>query len=253
MEAVMAVAQSTYPLIHPIGQVGQIINGETSNRISRTVETVAGIAFGQPTFRGANDHGCVAGGTFAATGAGSAAPTGNVGTGVITASPAVAAPAAQGRYRAVLIGTGATAPFLLYNPDGVVVGDGVVATPATIDGIGPFTISNAGTMTAGDTYYIDVTYTANATFHGLAVLDHVVPPNATTPDVYPRYYTANIMTEGEMIVTAGGTVTPGLRVYWDPATSRYSADSTKIAIPSCRFDTSAVNGGLVKIGLKTRS
>src|SRR6218665_715887 len=34
-----------------------VANGETSNRISRTVEDVAGIAFGKAAFRGAGDHG----------------------------------------------------------------------------------------------------------------------------------------------------------------------------------------------------
>lgn len=248
----MAIAQNIYPLVHPIGLVGQIINGETSNRISRTVETAAGMAFGQPAFRGTGDHGVVIGGTFAATGVGSAS-AGNIGTGVITASPAITAGAAQGRYQAVLIGTSATAPYLVYNPDGVVVGDGVVATAnTTIPGITTFTISNAGTMTAGDTYYIDVTYTANRDFMGIAVLDHGVPPNATTPDAYPQYYTANLMTEGQMIVTAGASVADGDLVYWNPATLRYTNTATHIRIPGATFDTTSTDGNLVEISLKTR-
>lgn len=41
--------------------VGQIANEEKYNAVSRTVESAAGIAFGQPAFRGANDHGVVVG------------------------------------------------------------------------------------------------------------------------------------------------------------------------------------------------
>jgi hypothetical protein len=37
-----------------------IANGETSNRITRTVEDAAGIAFGKPVYRGSGDHGCTA-------------------------------------------------------------------------------------------------------------------------------------------------------------------------------------------------
>jgi hypothetical protein len=250
----MAVAQSTYALLVAAGLVGQIINGEASNRISRTVESAAGLPFGQPAFRGANDHGVVIGGTYAATSVGSAAASGNVGTGAITAAPAVVAPAKAGRYSIVLTATGATAPWVMYAPDGTLVGHGVVASAATIDGIGPFTIANAGTMTAGDTYYIDVTYTANAKFIGLAILDHVVPAVGAggVPDQYPQYYSAALMTSGQMLVTAGATVTDGDSVYWNPATGRYTNTTTHIRIPNCKFDTDAVNGGLVVISLKTR-
>ena len=52
--------QSTY-LSGPIrGFPGMIANGETSNRISRTVEDAAGIAFGIACFQGATDHGVTA-------------------------------------------------------------------------------------------------------------------------------------------------------------------------------------------------
>jgi hypothetical protein len=53
----MAV-QDTYNLEPGKGFPGQVANGETSNRISRTVEDAAGIAFGKAAFRGAGDHGC---------------------------------------------------------------------------------------------------------------------------------------------------------------------------------------------------
>ncbi|WP_320196230.1 structural cement protein Gp24 [Agrobacterium rosae] len=56
----MAVYQSTYDAVRPVGYAGMIANGETGNRISRTIEDAAGIAFGKPAFRGAGDHGVTA-------------------------------------------------------------------------------------------------------------------------------------------------------------------------------------------------
>jgi hypothetical protein len=56
----MAVLQSTYALGYADGYAGMVANGETSNRISRTVEDAAGIPFGRAVFRGTGDHGCTA-------------------------------------------------------------------------------------------------------------------------------------------------------------------------------------------------
>lgn len=56
----MPVVQSTY-LDYPVnGFAGQVANGETSNRISRTVEDAAGIGPGVAVYRGSGDHGCTA-------------------------------------------------------------------------------------------------------------------------------------------------------------------------------------------------
>lgn len=49
--------QSTYATDYTRGFAGMVANGEASNRISRTVEDAAGIAFGKAAFRGAADHG----------------------------------------------------------------------------------------------------------------------------------------------------------------------------------------------------
>ena len=51
--------QTTYAEDYAKGYPGMVANGETSNRISRTVESAAGAAFGSPLYRGAGDHGCV--------------------------------------------------------------------------------------------------------------------------------------------------------------------------------------------------
>lgn len=56
----MAAYQDTYTALRPVGYAGMIANGETSNRISRTIEDAAGVAFGKPVFRGAGDHGVTA-------------------------------------------------------------------------------------------------------------------------------------------------------------------------------------------------
>lgn len=250
----MATYQTTYSDAPAKGLPGQIANEEKCNKISRTVESSAGIAFGQPAFRGSGDHGVVVGGTFAATGAGSE-DAGNVGTGVITAAPAITAGAKAGRYTARLLATSATAAYDVFDPDGLLVGNGVVATAnTTIPGITTFTISNAGTMTIGDTFYIDVTYTANAKFIGLAVLNPAVPPAASgaAADAYPQYFTGAFMTEGQMYVTAGASVVDGGDVYWNPATGRYTSTTTHIRIPDAVFDTSGGNGDIVEVSLKNR-
>lgn len=54
----MAVVQDIYNAAPATGFPGMVANGETSNRISRTVEDAAGLGFGKPAFAGADDRGC---------------------------------------------------------------------------------------------------------------------------------------------------------------------------------------------------
>lgn len=56
----MAVVQDIYNTAPAVGYPGMVANGETSNRITRTVEDAAGIAFGSPVWSGAGDRGCTA-------------------------------------------------------------------------------------------------------------------------------------------------------------------------------------------------
>lgn len=56
----MAVVQNTYSDYPAYGYPGMVANGETSNRISRTIEDAAGIGFGVAVYRGTGDHGCTA-------------------------------------------------------------------------------------------------------------------------------------------------------------------------------------------------
>lgn len=54
----MPELQTTYTGTVTKAYAGMVANGETSNRISRTVEDAAGVAFGKPVYRGTGDHGC---------------------------------------------------------------------------------------------------------------------------------------------------------------------------------------------------
>lgn len=54
----MPIVQDTFNSAPAKGYPGMVVNGETSNRLSRTCEDAAGIAFGKACFRGAGDRGC---------------------------------------------------------------------------------------------------------------------------------------------------------------------------------------------------
>lgn len=56
----MPELQTSYATGPTKGYAGMVATGETSNRISRTVEDAAGIAFGKPVYRGTGDRGCTA-------------------------------------------------------------------------------------------------------------------------------------------------------------------------------------------------
>ncbi|MGJ0508921.1 MAG: structural cement protein Gp24 [Methylocystis sp.] len=56
----MAELQTSYSETVPAGFPGMVANGETSNRITRTIEDAGGIGFGVPAARGTLDHGCTA-------------------------------------------------------------------------------------------------------------------------------------------------------------------------------------------------
>lgn len=56
----MAVLQSNYSSTIAKGFPGMVASGETSNRISRTVEDATAIGFGKAVYRGSGDHGVTA-------------------------------------------------------------------------------------------------------------------------------------------------------------------------------------------------
>lgn len=70
----MPTIQDTFNEAPAKGFPGMIASGETSNRISRTVEDAAGIAFGKFAYRGTSDEGC----------------TGTVGTAATVLGPVIA-------------------------------------------------------------------------------------------------------------------------------------------------------------------
>lgn len=55
----MPAVQSTYLQNIPAGKAGHVADMTQADLVSRTVETVAGIAFGVPVAQGANDKGCI--------------------------------------------------------------------------------------------------------------------------------------------------------------------------------------------------
>lgn len=246
----MPPVQTTFPQTMVAYALGRRVNMEEWNTIT-CINLAAAIGFAQPAYQGAGDDLCIPGATFAATGVGTAS-AGNVGTGVITASPTITAGAKQGRYTATLIATSATAPYLVYDPDGLVVGDGVVATAnTTIPGITTFTISNAGTMTAGDTYFIDVTYTANAIFLGITEADVTLDYVAATPSTFPIGSNVPVCESGVIAVMAGGTCTRRTPVYWITSTKTYTSTATgNVLIPGAEFDATVTTGNLVPVRLR---
>jgi hypothetical protein len=50
--------QTTFSDTVATGYAGMVADGETSNRITRSIEDAGGIAFGAPAYRGSGDHGC---------------------------------------------------------------------------------------------------------------------------------------------------------------------------------------------------
>lgn len=101
-----------------------------------------------------------------------AAGSGNTGEATITADPAVAAGTPAGIYTLTAVSAGATAVFLMEGPDGVALGEATTGTPATIAGIGPFTITDAGVDPAiGDQFTITVTATADEANDQLVAFD----------------------------------------------------------------------------------
>lgn len=241
----MATYQSAFNETFAVGVIGQVANTEPYNSISRTNPAV--LNFGIPVYEGAANHQVIAGTTFAATGTGSAA-AGNVGTSTITAAPAITA-AKKGRYTIVQLATSATGALLVTDPDGVVVGHGVVGTAiTTVPGITSFTVTSGGTATIGDTFYIDVVYDANSDFVGISIRDPSVPALASAPDQYPANYTCSIMDFGVMWVRGSGTCVRGGAAYWNPATGFWTP-STGILVPGCEFYEDAVST-LVRVKLR---
>lgn len=89
---------------------------------------------------------------------------------------------------------------------------------------------------------------------GIAILNRAVPAAASTPDKYPQYFQAAIMTQGSIFVTAGAAVAPRDDVYWNTSTKRYTTSSggSNVAVPGARFETSGGDGDIVEVSLGNR-
>ena len=96
---------------------------------------------------------------------------------------------------------------------------------------------------------------SGAVFLGIAVLNRAVPADADDPDNYPQYFQAALMTQGNIFVTAGGTVAPGDDVTWNTSSGKFSttaADGTNLAIPGARFETNGGTDDIVEISIGNR-
>jgi hypothetical protein len=237
----MAEVQTTYTDNFAIGYKGFVPSGELQNRISRTIEDSAGIGFGVAAYRGAGDHGCTATQTLA--GAGSAA-AGNVGTSTITASPTVGAGAKIGRYTITQLATSSTGALLVTDPDGVVVAHGVVGTAiTTVPGITSFTVTNGGTATIGDTFYIDVT---GNEFLGFTIAHSCLGLlTGQTVDKYQQYDNVAIMPRGPIILEAGGSVSDGADAFID--TDGNIVASSGRPTGGWKIDTTGVDGDFIRV------
>lgn len=133
----MAVYQSTYDAVRPVGYAGMIANGETSNRISRTVEDATAIGFGKPVFRGTGDHGVTATPSAALMGI----------TIANYAAPAVAATGVQADAYPQLSTAGILTQGVIWVQSSVAVADG---DQAYVTSAGAITnVSTSNTILAG--------------------------------------------------------------------------------------------------------
>lgn len=236
----MAELQTTYSDTIAVAYPGMIANGETSNRISRTCETAAGIGFGKAVYRGAGDHGCLLAQTLTASAAALGTNTGNGTMGAIT----VTAGAMPGKYTLTIIEPGANVgTFVVTDPLGNQIGDGVVASAFSAGGLAFTLADGASDFVAGDSFTITV---AGNAFLGISIATSALGLIAgTDADEYQQYDNVAILTSGAIWVTAGGSVTDGAPVYVD-ATGDFVADAG-VPLVGWVFDTTGADDALVKI------
>lgn len=236
----MAELQTTYSDTIATAYPGLIANGETSNRISRTCETAAGIGFGKAVYRGSGDHGCLLTQTLTATAAALGTNTGNGAMGSIT----VSAGAMPGVYTLTIVEPGTNVgTFVVEDPLGNQVGDGVVASAFSAGGLA-FTLADGSTdFVAGDSFAITV---AGNAFLGIAIATSALGLLAgADADEYQQYDNVAILTSGAIWVTAGGSVTDGAPVFVD-SNGDFVADAG-VPLVGWVFDTTGADDALVKI------
>ena len=240
----MAELQTTYSDTIGTAYPGLIANGETSNRISRTCETAAGIGFGKAVYRGSGDHGCLLTQTLTATAAALGTNTGNGAMGSIT----VSAGAMPGVYTLTIVEPGTNVgTFVVEDPLGNQVGDGVVASAFSAGGLA-FTLADGSTdFVAGDSFAITV---AGNAFLGISIATSALGLLAgADADEYQQYDNVDILTGGAPIwVTAGASVADGDPVGVDSSGDFVPATTSgSIPLIDWVFDTTGADDALVKI------
>jgi hypothetical protein len=236
----MTELQTTYTETVAAGYPGMVANGETSNRISRTVENSGGIAYGKAAYRGSGDHGCIA--TQTLTGSSAALGT-NTGYGVMGAIT-VTAGAKKGRYTLTIVEPGSNVgTFVVLDPDGIQIGDGAVASAFSAGGIA-FTLADGATdFVAGDSFAITV---AGNDFLGITIANQGQGfISGQTVDKYQQYESVAIMTSGAIFVTLGGSVADG-----DPVGVDSSGDfvtGSGVPLAGWVFDMTGVDDAVVRI------
>jgi hypothetical protein len=238
----MAVLQSNFGEDITFGYPGMEADGELSNIITRVLES-ATCGFGKAVFRGANDRGAVTSQTL--VGAGTAA-AGNVGTSTITASPTVGYGARIGQYKILQLVTGATGTLAVYDPLGNLVAHGVIGTAiTTIPSITSVTVTNGGTATAGDTFYIAVT---GNELLGFTIANRSLPVTSDrAADTFIANDNLRIKNRGKIWVLAGANVADGDGVFVTSAGAITNVAAGNLPATGWQFDDTALSGAPVRL------
>lgn len=240
----MAILQSSYAARLTALQLGQIVNQELQNAVSRLLEDATAVGYGRALYRGANDNGVTA--TRTLTGAGSEPASGNTGNGTITDAPAVTADAQIGRYVITIVEPGTNVgSFIVEAPDGTIVGEGVVATEFVGGGL-TFTVADGSTdFAAGDRLFVDVTGNG---FEGITFRDTLV--ESATADTFERYDTMPLLKQGVVAVQGSVAVTKGQQAYVTSAGAWTNVATGNIKYDGATFDGTTAAAGLVALRLK---
>lgn len=243
----MAPYQSTYTAEMPKGQVGRRVNAEEWNTVTRTA-TADLLGFGQPVNAVpaiVDGVALMSEGTLSAVATAQAGNTGDAAMPTVT----VAAGTKQGRWRLVIETEASNAgTFDVVDPDGILVGNGTVAVAFAEGGLSFTLADGANDWDINDTVFIDVS-TTSGRFEGITEADPGTGHTGAAADTFSQYDNVPVMKSGVIWVLAGGSITRGQGAYWDSATKKYVADTTKTRIPNAHFDSAASLNEVVALRL----
>lgn len=147
----------------------------------------------------------------------SAATAGNTGDGAMGAIT-VTGPARRGRYKLLIVEPGSNVgQFALFDPDGVLVAKGTVASAFSAGGLA-FTLADGATdFVSGDSFSIDVSVTdekwlqhdpagtlGEQTAAGILCYDTTAPDGADLPNAGPAIVRGPVQVTGSELVWIGG-------------------------------------------------